>query len=340
TYEQAGVIYCTVPKAGSTFWKRIFIAVNSKVCTWFVCFSMSREEVHSPNHRAAQEGNTNFTKYPIRLVVTRDPYSRLLSAYLDKLYLPALWSLHGVAIAKKRYQHSLSNRRQDFLRKHFNEIAKVFDNNSSKSKCGKYVTFSEFVESSFRIYDKHWWPVHKICNPCKFKPTHIIRMETFSADAKVILSHMKVENIVQRLEGSAQIDEEINIISYFNFHRFYRNFTLAFYKPCLSPKEIAYRLWYNFRWRGYIDPDVDYKLPELTDLKDIEEDFMVQVRAARKSGLQNPNRMKAAKNEFRKKVFLSLSKAIFEKISQVYAMDFELYGFTDIRDELYAYYSS
>lgn len=32
TDKQAGVFYCIVPKAGCTFWKRIFTALNLKVC--------------------------------------------------------------------------------------------------------------------------------------------------------------------------------------------------------------------------------------------------------------------------------------------------------------------
>ncbi|CAG5115751.1 unnamed protein product [Candidula unifasciata] len=349
--KQAGIIYCSVPKAGCTFWKRVFTAVNSKNDSLRESIRfLSREEVHSQYIQRFQYNSTDFPKktFPTRLIVTRDPYSRLLSSYLDKIYLPDFWISEVVKMVKTLPNNTSSITSQDFLRNHFNEMANVFKNKSvisrittaAQSHCGKYMTFSEFAESGFENEEPHWTPIHKICNPCKFLATHISKMETFSADARALLSLMQLETVMDNLDDdNAQIDEEINIISSYNFHHFYRNVTLTFYKPCLFPKEIAYRLWYNFRWRGYIDPDVDYKLPELTDLKDIEEDFMVQVRAARKSGLQNPNKMKATKNEFRKKAFLSLSKAMFEKLSQKYAIDFELFGYTDIRDELYSFYS-
>ncbi|RUS76801.1 hypothetical protein EGW08_015447, partial [Elysia chlorotica] len=91
THRPSGVIYCYVPKAGCTFWKRIFYGVNQ------VNF-FSQDSVHSQLvHRKAKYGMAfdrekhSLENYPIRFTVARDPFSRLLSSYLDKFYLPDFW---------------------------------------------------------------------------------------------------------------------------------------------------------------------------------------------------------------------------------------------------------
>lgn len=141
-------------------------------------------------------------------------------------------------------------------------------------------------------------------------------------------------------ESRFQVDEEINMISEYNFNIYNKTKTEAFYASCIGPREIAYRLWHNFQWRGYIDPNIKYKIPDTTNLQDVKADFLVQVKVARESGLQNPKKMKAAQKEFKRKVYLSLSKKTFERMTKKYALDFELFGYTDVRDELYSYYST
>lgn len=137
----------------------------------------------------------------------------------------------------------------------------------------------------------------------------------------------------------SQVDEEIHSISKYNFHHFYSyNVSKTFYRTCISPNEIAYRLWQNFLWRGYIDPEVTYKIPSFNNLAEIEKDFMSQVWSARKSGLQNRERMRNAKREFKEKAFASISKDLFLRISEKYELDFQLFGYTDIRDKLFDIY--
>ena len=42
----------------------------------------------------------NMTQYPTRILVARDPYSRLLSVYLDKIYLPDFWNFESKELLK------------------------------------------------------------------------------------------------------------------------------------------------------------------------------------------------------------------------------------------------
>ena len=45
------------------------------------------------------------------------------------------------------------------------------------------------------IYDSaepHWDPIHQMCDPCQFQPTHIVKIERFTPDAQAVLHDMGV----------------------------------------------------------------------------------------------------------------------------------------------------
>ena len=127
------------------------------------------------------------------------------------------------------------------------------------------------------------------------------------------------------------------IVNY-NFERVYHERDSEVLKPCLNYRELAFRLWNNFRWRGYIDPDIEYAIPEFTDEKQIREDLMTQLWRARASGLLDPDKMERAKREFKQRAFATLDKEQFDRITEKYSYDIELFGYEDIRDELAAIY--
>jgi endo-1,4-beta-mannosidase len=46
THKKSGVIFCSVPKAGCTFWKRIFAALKNQVCIFSFFFLMNSSIRH------------------------------------------------------------------------------------------------------------------------------------------------------------------------------------------------------------------------------------------------------------------------------------------------------
>jgi hypothetical protein len=68
-------------------------------------------------------------------------------------------------------------------------------------------TPSEFVPPSFpefvdfvvsenlegRTLDNHWSPVHRLCTPCMFPLTHIVKFETFARDQVLILRPLHLQ---------------------------------------------------------------------------------------------------------------------------------------------------
>ena len=126
----------------------------------------------------------------------------------------------------------------------------------------------------------------------------------------------------------------------YNFKRVYHERESRVLKPCVSPRELAFRLWHNFRWRGYIDPDMDYVIPEFSDEKVVREDLMIQLWRARTSGLQDQNKMTRAKKEFRDRAFATLRETSFEIVTKAFDLDFKLFGYEEKREELRALFKS
>jgi len=89
-FSKAKVLYCFVPKGGCTFWKTMFILETQEGgIKKDKLFSIPNLDVHRRAHiKKYQDGD-----YTTRFMVSRDPFSRVASAYIDKIYLPDFWSL-------------------------------------------------------------------------------------------------------------------------------------------------------------------------------------------------------------------------------------------------------
>lgn len=344
THRSSGVIYCTAVKAGCTFWKRVFYVVNKENYEVGDFFNISRNVIHSlPRVEVPlDEDNHDWRHFPMRFSVARDPFSRLLSSYLDKAYLPNFWHIEMLPMVIHQKLDDAASPNGDFLRSHFDNMAARFDHSFKASstagdrRCGKYVTFAEFIKGGFKRDEPHWMPLSQICNPCKFNVTHLSYMETFAQDARSVLGHMGMAGLMDNQDKESEVNEELQtMVDYF----FQMREEIAHIENCASTKEIAYRLWNNFRWRGYIDPEVEYVPPPEDDSKKVKEDLKRQLAAARVLGMKNEANMKAAKKDFYRKIYSTLSREMFEKLLEKFKMDVKLYGYEKKRDELRSLYA-
>ncbi|XP_055901423.1 carbohydrate sulfotransferase 10-like [Biomphalaria glabrata] len=336
--HRSGVIYCYVPKAGCTFWKRVFTAAGFG--NGQDPFSISRNIVHSQFGKGENYSSAhNETAYPTRLLVVRDPFSRLLASYLDKVYLPDFWSFEAKEIQRGRRECS-----SDFLRKHFEQMASKFQRTGqsystcSERMCAKYLTFAEFVEGSFQRQEPHWTPIHQICNPCAFKATHIVHLESFSQDVKPILAKMEMGHILNGMDQNKQVELEMDTLINYHFERIKEIEVYMFYRSCITLRELAYRLWQTFQWKGYIDPEMTYIVPDDTLAESaIKNNLIAQVRRARESGLGKAELMVSARERFQAQVYQTLPKYLFENLMIKYKTDFQLFGYEDMRDSMYSF---
>ena len=164
-------LYCYVPKAGCTFWKRVHIALSRNLTlNSSSVFSLTRNEVHDLVAGGVRYNDVMHSPehFPIRFFVVREPFSRLISTYLDKVWLPDLWHsdveeflkklrLRGPHLSKRALKSIKPDK--DFLRTELEWVHRKFGNESEHTsrlgstledqRCGKYASFRELVLADF-----------------------------------------------------------------------------------------------------------------------------------------------------------------------------------------------
>uniref|UniRef100_H3A3F7 Carbohydrate sulfotransferase n=1 Tax=Latimeria chalumnae TaxID=7897 RepID=H3A3F7_LATCH len=160
-------IYCEVPKVGCSNWKRILLMLKMNITREAVEFE--HNAVHSSPllkrlsaypRKEQMAMLKNYTK----VMFSRNPLERLVSAYRDKL-------LHS----HPYYSKTLAER-----------IKKLYRNNT---KMAERVSFGEFVQFLLDTHneDVHWRQMIKLCDPCNIEYDFLGHYDTMERDADNIL---------------------------------------------------------------------------------------------------------------------------------------------------------
>ncbi|XP_078399149.1 carbohydrate sulfotransferase 8-like [Cetorhinus maximus] len=172
--EQYRLLYCEVPKAGCSNWKRVLMVLGG--------WAGSTAQIQ---HKAAHYGNSlrrldSFDREGMwlrlrtytKLLFVREPLERLVSAFRDKFEQPNAYyhPVFGTAIIA-RYR---PNATQEAL------------------STGSGVTFPEFVryllDSGRPVgMDIHWEPVSHLCSPCLVHYDFIGHFESLESEADSVL---------------------------------------------------------------------------------------------------------------------------------------------------------
>ncbi|XP_028011544.2 carbohydrate sulfotransferase 9 [Eptesicus fuscus] len=168
------VLYCEVPKAGCSNWKRILMVLNGLAPS---AYNISHDAVHYGKHLKKLDSfdlkgiYTRLNTYT-KAVFVRDPMERLVSAFRDKFEHPNSYyhPVFGKAIIKK-YRP--------------NACEKAFNNGSGV----KFKEFVHYLLDSHRPVgmDIHWEKVSKLCYPCLINYDFVGKFETLEEDANYFL---------------------------------------------------------------------------------------------------------------------------------------------------------
>uniref|UniRef100_A0A8C5L3E9 Carbohydrate sulfotransferase n=1 Tax=Jaculus jaculus TaxID=51337 RepID=A0A8C5L3E9_JACJA len=168
------VLYCEVPKAGCSNWKRILMVLNGLASS---AYNISHDAVHYGKHlktldsfdlRGIHMRLNTYTK----AVFVRDPMERLVSAFRDKFEHPNSYyhPVFGKAIIKK-YRP--------------NACAEASNNGSGV----KFREFVHYLLDSHRPVgmDIHWEKVSRLCSPCLINYDFVGKFETLEEDTNYFL---------------------------------------------------------------------------------------------------------------------------------------------------------
>ncbi|XP_040415078.1 carbohydrate sulfotransferase 8-like [Cygnus olor] len=161
--------YCEVPKVGCSNWKRTIFILQAGLEV--EASEIEHDHIHQTSliKRLAaypppiqEEFLNNYTK----VMFTRHPLERLVSAYRDKL-------LHS----EPYYSTTVAN-----------EIRAMFRKNKNSSE---KVSFQEFVSfiiaKPMNTLDIHWKPMFLLCDPCNIHYDILGKYETLGLDSEHVL---------------------------------------------------------------------------------------------------------------------------------------------------------
>ena len=260
---------------------------------------------------ANQQGNDKFKSF----VIVREPYGRLVSAYVDKIHTRSVW--------------------WDWYGKYIIETFRYRASYTSKH-CGSDVSFPEFV--SYFIHsvetgikaNPHWGPIHHHCQFCLYDYDYYVHLETLISDMEYIYksvnetmkSSMEDEEWTTRNKAEDVMDQR-------DGHKF---------QHCQSSCSMIERVWRSFHNRGLVAPDVKMPLTGGQCDSITKREFQ---DLSWKSHLDSVDRIDKGKQRRDAMVELYLQVPLLDrlKVRDIFMTDFELHGYEstppDMFPELY-----
>ncbi|XP_054476514.1 carbohydrate sulfotransferase 8-like [Anoplopoma fimbria] len=172
--DRSRLLYCEVPKAGCSNWKRVLMVLRGSAASTLdiphnaAHYANHLRRLENYDHAGIAERLRSFTK----LLFVREPFERLVSAFRDKFESP------------NSYYHPVFGR----------PIISRYRANATRTalRTGAGVTFREFVQYLLDVrrpvgMDIHWEPVSQLCHPCLLRYNFIGKFESLEEEANFLL---------------------------------------------------------------------------------------------------------------------------------------------------------
>ncbi|XP_021342937.1 carbohydrate sulfotransferase 11-like isoform X2 [Mizuhopecten yessoensis] len=310
------MFYCGVEKSGSTFWRRLLQQIDKNV---IISPYNIRPENGLLNYKnlgnETMEELGDILKFSIKFMVARDPYTRLLSGYIDKLYSPNVYFWDSVG------EHI---------------VRTVRPNATMKSKtCGHDVTFLEFVKYVIKAQttgekkDSHFIPAVEICHPCKVKFDIISHMETLKFDTRYILETFNLRSYLSVIEGPSF--NMLNDTIYDAAQAFVIMRTDM--RRCVNVHTALLRVWKKLQIKGIVSLDTacPFKKDEVLDLT--IDDLTSVIRKAFDSA--SLSMLQSQRKSLFLQYYRQIPLVVLRKLADVFKKDFDYFGYDQFPDILF-----
>ena len=306
-YTKFNVLYCPITKCSSTFWKGNFQRIGA-----------------GPERRVTSLNRTELVvlrAHELSLLIVRDPYKRLFSAYENKLYHPSLihWKKVGRPATLFARNITASDSRNKFY--------------------GHDVTFPELIIYILDRWrkgldnDMHFRPMYTLCNPCKHEFRYIAMLETINDD---------VEYIMEKLRNNYELTDTGSDFSKDYFFRIYHgHIQKVLETKSLLPKiklpfhRLMLRTWRDLQIRGFMSKNIPFPFDdELVALNVSKEDFFEAIQ----KGVEATTDKEAAhaqKAEALHQAYRSVPMNDMESLAEYLSVDCQLFGYDNRPQELF-----
>ncbi|XP_071831302.1 carbohydrate sulfotransferase 11-like [Apostichopus japonicus] len=236
------IMYCPVPKAACTTWKGFFFQLRwGKEPDADIHTQERTSLIHLMDLDPIERETVmkNYTKF----LIVRHPFTRILSAYRNKLEPNGSYETTHADVTKKYYWRK--NIGANILEMYRGKrIAKKMMKNPAKYD----LTFREFVDyiSNYKrkakANDRHWKEVFEICFPCDIEYDFVAKVETLPQDTIYFLLSNGFSDHVTNYQGHATNSSSMTALT-----QFYNNL------PIESIEALYQRYKFDFQLFDY-DP--------------------------------------------------------------------------------------
>ena len=297
------LIYCGIEKAGSTFWRRFLQCLSKRIVQ--SPFKIKAENVIRNNIDVKKTGLVKILgllQSSTKFTFVRNPYTRLLSGYVDKIYSPNpyYWKLGAKAVRLSRRV--------------------IFP-------CGHDTTFNEFVDYIIYVQnnrkerDEHFIPGHELCIPCQIHHDIIGKMETFANDTFYILEKLNLTEYVPHLKD---FKRQSALDAIYDVSQAY----IAFRKVasrCLKYEDSLKRIWRKLQIRGLISDQIKFPF-SVNDAKYISNsEFSSKLIEAHKQSQKYD--LKTLKRNYLIDAYNMIPLQTMFKLAEVYKLDFKIFDY-------------
>ncbi|XP_033754905.1 carbohydrate sulfotransferase 10-like isoform X1 [Pecten maximus] len=237
--KPTGLLACKAPKTGSTLLGALVRAINlpSEKNVSNV-FQLGRNTIHDGMDELRGLTSNLLRETSLRVMVTRDPYSRLYSAFIDKYFLLG----------------RLGRELAAYLKHGFKEV--------NDSYCGYDVTFQEFLD--YVVYlaqnkvemNEHMVPIAQLCDVCSMRYDLICRQEHLTQGTEEILK--MITNLSRDRLGTIRKSlksQQTSLLSLVASHIFDYNYNR---QDCPNKLYFSAKMWKTFQIQGLVHSDLDF----------------------------------------------------------------------------------
>ena len=306
---------CKVPKASSTFFGKVLLLLQEGFKPKRIK-QLSGFDIHGKMF-ATYGVPCDLEKEPT-FFVTRNPYTRLFSGYIDKIFVPKFWKLALIL-------HHFANREQLSI-KSIQEYLKV---ENAKGNCYvddvSFDVFLRYVVTTNQM-DPHFTPVSMLCDPCKRNYSAIIKQEHFKEETLFTLDKFSVNPDIQA-EIMPLLEDELVERSVQNLFDTVRELLVVSRKDhgCKSPYFIYLRVWQAVQILGYVDASEPFPAELFSQgLKNAYEKIKLH-----NITFLNSTQRTIQRYRYLKLAYQSVDPRTIKRIQQLFQLDFQMFGYDD-----------
>ena len=244
--------------------------------------------------------------------MSRNPYSRLYSAYIDKIYL-------GLRFLQT-----------------FKSI--LNDVPHTDIKCPTDITFDDFLRFVVKSAKKnstmnpHWAPIFSLCLPCEVNQYRLVKQESFSRDVECIMKELNIEPSKYNMMIEALHDHRIEATLPGIVETVYaKHYSKENFLSCIGWVGVAKRIWKSFQIQGYIDENIKFPVEKFVSEEQYANGAYLTeliLETTKRCPLTKQS-SKMQRQQALASAYMTVSQETISDIKYIYQEDFLLYGYDD-----------